>query len=68
MTTKQALDIYNKFKVSSHLESDLRWREDVDKAVLAIQEIGTELEEMGARLQSRQVIATIIYFAENQSK
>ena len=67
MTTKQALDIYNKFKVSNHLESDLRWFENVGRAVAAIQNIGTELEEIGAKLQSRQVIATIIYFAETKS-
>ena len=66
MTTQQALDIYNKFKVSNHLESDLRWLENVNVAVLAIKDIGTELEEIGARLQSRQVIATIIYFAETK--
>ncbi len=66
MTTQQSLSIYNQFKGTKYLEKDLCYMETVERAVRAIKCIGTELEEIGAALRSRQVIATIIYFAENK--
>lgn len=67
MNTQQALSLYNQIKGTSHDEKDLQYLEVANRAVEAIKDIGTGLENIGASLRSRQTIATIIYFAENQN-
>lgn len=65
MTTQEALDIYNKYRFTNHSIEDLKWVKPATKAVTALQEISNSIEKEGGKLQSRQVIASIIYFSVN---
>jgi hypothetical protein len=66
MTTQQALAHYNNLTNNSVEIDNLRYLEDTSAAIKALVKCSQMVENAGGKLQSRQVMAAIIYFAEEQ--
>lgn len=65
MTKEQAVDLYNSFTLSNIKPDNIPWR--AEKAISSLEAISKMIEKRNGKLQSRQVIATIIHFAEKVS-
>lgn len=65
MTLQQALEHYNQLTGACIAEKDLGYVEKACIAVNSILKVAEMVERAGGELKSRQTMATIIYFAEN---
>ena len=68
MTTQQALEHYNNLTNNSVKFDDLKYLEDTATAIQALVKCSEMVENAGGTLRSRQVMAAIIYFAENRDE
>ena len=65
MSREQAISLYNQLTNSSIQPDNIPWR--AEKAIDALEAVSKMVERQGGKLQSRQIIAAIIHFAEKVS-
>ncbi len=66
MTLQQSLEHYNQLTGACILEQYVGYHPKSSAAINSIMEVAEMVERTGGELKSRQVIAAIIYFAENK--